>query len=463
MLKRRAVFFLESGVLRGPLFRVGMILALLGLLTLAGGGIAMLIEGDEFSSGLFGAAWWAALRISDPGYLADDDASGRLALLSLCLSLIGSAFLVGGVAAVMTQWLTSKLSRLTLGLSHVPFEGHSVVVGWCDRCPHIIQQLCVDEKKSRIVVLSEQSPETIRSELASLLTASQLQRVVPRTGSPRKSAELARAAPARAARVILPTLDKSLANSVDRGSRRLRELAAIRVCLNQHEEGQESNAASPELIVELADPALTEFARSITPEATFILGDHIVAQALVETVEGESQCLSRPTKTMLVGASGALLDVIECLHLQQTPREVHLLFENDEPDQLPAARRLLNAMGEGGITSLEGHRAQVDSFELTASEFAVDLSVYDELIVLACRGIEDESVTDDRTLATAIALSTVRPAIRSDARVVLELLDEDSEGIVDPQVARQLVTPRVVGRALARGRSVELAPKRTAP
>ena len=445
MLKRRVIFFFVSQILPGPIVRIGMILGLLSVVALLSGSIALFIENNEFPSP--GAAtWWAILRISDPGYLADDDSSGRLALLSGLLSLTGSAFLAGGVAAVMTQWLTAKLSALAEGTSIVPFQNHVVVVGWCDRTPHIIEQLLVDDPGARIVVLSELLPEDVRAALSVSLTEVQVRRVVPRSGSPRRAKELSRAALTRAAHIILPVLNPSEDGSNNDSAKRLREIAAVRACLDDNDDKLVSETSKISIVVELADRQLTDFARALLPQAQYIQGDRIVADALISVLAKEPAPQMSPLKTLLIGSSSAQIEVVEALHALQTPREVSILVGDSKADPTPKAQAALDSLGKGAVISLRLHRTQLD--HLTAESPSLDLSGYDEFVILAERGAISHTIADDRSLAFSLLLATMTPKLRQNARIVIELLDEDSERLIVKSQLTSCMTSRVVGKAL---------------
>ena len=69
-LRNSLVFQLEQFMVRGPLSRLAVIVVLVLLFTLVGGLLAFAIAPgfDDPED----AVWWAFLRLSDPGYLGDD-------------------------------------------------------------------------------------------------------------------------------------------------------------------------------------------------------------------------------------------------------------------------------------------------------------------------------------------------------------------------------------------------------
>jgi ion channel POLLUX/CASTOR len=71
---QRLQFWLERQFIRGASFQLMTVAALIGLISLAGG--ALLLPAAEESEGLGETVWWAFLRLTDPGYLGDDEACG---------------------------------------------------------------------------------------------------------------------------------------------------------------------------------------------------------------------------------------------------------------------------------------------------------------------------------------------------------------------------------------------------
>ena len=64
-------FLLERLVLRGLHYRLLLSALIIGLVSLLGGLLVLVLESDISEMG--DAIWWAFLRLSDPGYLGDDE------------------------------------------------------------------------------------------------------------------------------------------------------------------------------------------------------------------------------------------------------------------------------------------------------------------------------------------------------------------------------------------------------
>ena len=67
----RLRFGLERLALRGLRYRLLLAAAIVAVVALVTGGLAALLDADF--SGLSEAVWWAFLRLTDPGYLGDDE------------------------------------------------------------------------------------------------------------------------------------------------------------------------------------------------------------------------------------------------------------------------------------------------------------------------------------------------------------------------------------------------------
>ncbi|MBL8942201.1 MAG: hypothetical protein JNK45_03585, partial [Myxococcales bacterium] len=68
-LRDRLQFLLERFLVRGPLYRLLFVIAIIVSVSTLGG---LLVVGTGNFDGPGDAIWWAFLRLSDPGYLGDD-------------------------------------------------------------------------------------------------------------------------------------------------------------------------------------------------------------------------------------------------------------------------------------------------------------------------------------------------------------------------------------------------------
>ncbi|MFK7874026.1 MAG: ion channel DMI1, partial [Oligoflexales bacterium] len=87
-------FTLERFVLRGPFFRLLIVISLIVAISFIGGGVVH-IFGNHFES-VWEAAWWAFLRLSDPGYLGDDRGT-LLVTVSTIITVAGCVVFLGAM------------------------------------------------------------------------------------------------------------------------------------------------------------------------------------------------------------------------------------------------------------------------------------------------------------------------------------------------------------------------------
>jgi hypothetical protein len=82
---------------------------------------------DQFDDPLE-AIWWSFLRLSDPGYLGDDEGVS-LRIISTIVTVLGYVLFLGSLVAIMTQWLNQTLRRYESGLTPISMSGHVVIIG----------------------------------------------------------------------------------------------------------------------------------------------------------------------------------------------------------------------------------------------------------------------------------------------------------------------------------------------
>ena len=164
----------------------------------------MLLD-PEFSEAEDGV-WWAFLRLTDPGYLGDDEGLARRTI-STVVTVLGYVLFLGLLIAILTQWLNQLIARLESGVTPVSLSDHVIVLGWSQRTPTIVQELLRTRKRVerflarqgarelRIVILAERVDATLIADLRERLGALWNDRqVLLRSGSPLRLEHLERVA-----------------------------------------------------------------------------------------------------------------------------------------------------------------------------------------------------------------------------------------------------------------------------
>jgi ion channel POLLUX/CASTOR len=208
-------FWLERQLVRGAGYRLFVIAALVGLISVIGGAMALGV-GSGFGD-LGGAVWWAFLRLTDPGYLGDDVGTVNR-VVSTTLTVLGYVVFLGALVAVMTQWLDGTIGRLEQGLTPVARNDHIIILGWTNRTEAVVRELLLSRSRVRrmlkrrsrrgelhIVVLARQVTAVLAQDLRDALAdAWDERRVTLRSGSALQVEHLERVDAAHASAVIIP-------------------------------------------------------------------------------------------------------------------------------------------------------------------------------------------------------------------------------------------------------------------
>ena len=209
----RLKFFVERQFVKGAHYQLLVMALVLVLISLIAGTVVLGTDPDE-SYGE--AVWWAFLRLSDPGYLGDDEGFRRR-VVSTILTMSGYVLVLGTVVAILTRWLINFMRELERGLTPVAMEDHFVIVGWTNRTVPIIAELLARthrrgrlarlwRKKTQLAVLAEDVSSELSHELRLAPTLrGRRSDVVLRSGSALNSEALQRVASLDAAAIILPT------------------------------------------------------------------------------------------------------------------------------------------------------------------------------------------------------------------------------------------------------------------
>lgn len=230
-------FRLERFVLSGTPGRLVLMAAAIALMSTAAGLAALWADPSLRTPG--DAIWWAFLRLTDPGYLGDDH--GRLKrLISTTLTILGLAIFVGGLVAIVTQWLNETVRKLERGLTPVSQEDHVVILGWTDRTIGIVSELMrsqervrrflrlVDRRRLSIVVLARELDAGRIHEFRTLMGEDwDRASITLRSGTPLRLEHLERVDFLRAAVVVLPGADFGQGGAEAVDTRTIKTILAI--------------------------------------------------------------------------------------------------------------------------------------------------------------------------------------------------------------------------------------------
>ncbi len=143
-LIRKIKFFFERAVLEGSWLQLLLIVALIGIVSFVGGLSAHSLT-PQFEN-LATAVWWAFLRLTDPGYLGDDQGT-TLRSISTILTVVGYVLFMGTLVALMTQWMWRLVRQLEEGRTPLSLKSHIVFAGLDQRTPEMIREMLLSDER----------------------------------------------------------------------------------------------------------------------------------------------------------------------------------------------------------------------------------------------------------------------------------------------------------------------------
>jgi hypothetical protein len=263
----RILFRIEQLLVRGAGYRLLIAAAAIAVLSVVGGLLVLPVPNDELAT-TQDATWWAFLRLSDPGYLGDDEGPWRR-VVSTALTILGYVVFLGALVAILTQWLNATLERLELGLSPVRTSDHIVILGWTSRTPAVVAGLMrrsarqqrfleqIGASRMQVVILAPRvSPELVQ-ELKDELEDDYRERdIILRSGSPLKLEHLERVDAFHAAAIVMP----GDLYDTDEGSDHDARVLSVLLSLTAHR--RSPTGQLPRFVGEISDPTRIEAART---------------------------------------------------------------------------------------------------------------------------------------------------------------------------------------------------------
>ena len=289
-MRRRLVdrfkFSLEQMFIRGAHFRLLVIAATIGLISSVAGLVVLI--GDSGFEGADEAIWWAFLRITDPGYLGDDEGVFRTSV-SMILTVLGPVIFFGALVAIMTQWLTQTLSNFERGLTPIAQNDHVLVLGWTNRTASTVRELLLSEERVRhflryhgarnlhvVLLVEEVTPalvQELRAEIGSLWNPKQ---IILRSGSALHVDHLQRVDFANAAAILVPGADFVYGGAEDSDTRIIKTVLSV-----SHHGSSDRMDALPLLVTEMFDIRKLHLARQAYGGKIEILASNLFIGRLI--------------------------------------------------------------------------------------------------------------------------------------------------------------------------------------
>ncbi len=283
----RFKFFVERQFVKGAHYQLlAMALVLVTISVVAGA----LVLGTDAEESYGEAIWWAFLRLSDPGYLGEDEGFRRR-LVSTILTMSGYVIVLGTVVAILTRWLITFMRQLERGLTPVVMRDHFVIVGWTNRTVPIIAELlaqtghrdrlgCFWRKKTRLAVLAEDVTPELSHELRLEPSLRGRRRdIVLRSGTALNIQALQRVASLNAAALILPTQVFDIQESITSDIQTVKTLLSLDGLAEQFED------TLPLVVAEVQDVRKVPVARrAYRGPLEVVAGDTVISRLIAHSL-----------------------------------------------------------------------------------------------------------------------------------------------------------------------------------
>lgn len=328
--RNRLQYVLESMLISGTLARLAVAAGLIALTAVIMGllGFFVALGSDQSFRSVFEAIWWAFLRLSDPGYLGDDEGF-LLRVVSTLVTVAGYVLFLGVLVAILTQGLNERIHKIELGLTPVSVRNHVIFLGWSSRTPVIVRTLLASKhrlgrflrrvgvKRLKLLMLVEQVTHTHKFELRSFLGDRwKAGDIIFRSGSPLRLDHLKRVDYLNASAIVLPAQERGLHRSASQSDN-----AAIKTILSISHSMRLSglNQTPPLLVAELYDARKIPVAlRSYRGPIEAVAGDEVVSRMLAQMIHHPG--ISHVFRELLSHAYGNEVYARDCpTELEGTP------------------------------------------------------------------------------------------------------------------------------------------------
>lgn len=287
--KNKIKFLLERLLVRGAFYQLLFIAFLILVIASLSGFLAFFLT-ENFK--LEDAVWWAFLRLTDPGYLGDDQGV-ILRSISTFVTICGYVFFMGALIAIMTQWLNRKIKKLESGLTPITDRNHVLILGWTNRTPTIIGEIVrstertkrflkrIGSRNLKIVILTEEVDSQLSYELQQELGKNwNPWQITFRTGNPLNIESLERVDFKNASVIIITGDEFSTGKTNEIDARGVKILLSI-----MHNSKDKNTKNLPYVVLELFDTRLYQIAKNIYKGAIEVLtSDEIITRLVAQNV-----------------------------------------------------------------------------------------------------------------------------------------------------------------------------------
>lgn len=310
-LRQRLTFFVERQLVKGASYQLLSVAALIGLISIIGG--ILVLPSGEPTGNLGEAVWWAFLRLSDPGYLGDDEGAWRR-FVSTIITILGYVVFLGSLVAIITSALNRKIRLLEQGLTPVVANNHIIILGWTNRTIHITAEIfqSVGRLKSflrrhgarslQMIILSDDvTPDHLQELRDYALIGKRAEEIILRSGDAIDPEHLRRVDSLNAAAIIIPSHTRTSNELITPDIETIKTLLTLNAERNKHKGGK-----LPLVVAEIKDESKLRTAyRAYSGELDVIVSNTIISRIIAQNIrhyglsDVYNELLSRSVKNNL--------------------------------------------------------------------------------------------------------------------------------------------------------------------
>lgn len=285
----RLRYLVERQFIKGAHYQLLVVAAFIALISLIGGWLAW--PSAPAGGSLADSVWWAFLRLTDPGYLGDDEGTWRR-IVSTMLTISGYVVFLGALVAIMTRWLIDMMVKLEQGLTPVTVRDHIVILGWTNRTIPLIQEIldasggiqrllkARETKRLRLVILADEINADRVQELREIpLVRRSMSNIILRSGTALQPEDLDRVACLQAAVVLIPGRNQT-SNELLTG-----DVETIKALLTLQAQAHLRNTPPPYVVAEIDDMRkLNVMQRAYTGPLEVVASDAMVSRLFAQSL-----------------------------------------------------------------------------------------------------------------------------------------------------------------------------------
>ena len=233
------------------------------------------------------------MRLTDPGYLGDDEGLPRR-VISTVVTVLGYVLFMGSLIAIMTQWLNHTIRNFERGLTPIVRRNHILILGWTNRTSEIVSELMRAEGRVRrflqlrgarglhVVILSEDVSLERTIELRRALgPVWNPKKITFRSGIPLRIEHLERVDFKNAGVIILPGADFAYGSANESDMRIIKTLLSI----SNQRERRDRTEVLPPLVTEIFDSDKVVMAkRAYRGILEILASDVFIARCMTQNV-----------------------------------------------------------------------------------------------------------------------------------------------------------------------------------